>query len=287
MTALAILAYLGHCETGSSEEFGESVWNGIAFLVDTGLRNDGRLTSDRTNEYKLHEHALATHALAEAVSMCIVYFDEILPSVETTVKKAAQLIIDGQLPSGGWKDDSVDPIVLCSLNLHALKACTRHHQGPRGTLKSCRDAVFYLSKKQTDDGSIDCQASSLKSGIDSTCLTAMAIRPYQLFVRTKNSFLERGFSYLERNPPKNTALLTHLYLAPAFYHKGGIDWTTYSSRFFPYLIDSQNDDGSFKKPLSLTDELFEGNLETKIHYTTALATLILETHYRYSPVSAQ
>ena len=37
MTGFAILAYLGHCETPASPEFGESVSRGIAYLINNGL----------------------------------------------------------------------------------------------------------------------------------------------------------------------------------------------------------------------------------------------------------
>ena len=37
MTGISLLAYLAHCETPLSEEFGETVLKGISFLVDLGM----------------------------------------------------------------------------------------------------------------------------------------------------------------------------------------------------------------------------------------------------------
>ena len=39
MTGISLLAYLAHCETPLSEEFGENVLKGISFLVDLGMKN--------------------------------------------------------------------------------------------------------------------------------------------------------------------------------------------------------------------------------------------------------
>ena len=39
MTGITLLAYLAHCETPLSEEFGENVLKGISFLVDLGMKN--------------------------------------------------------------------------------------------------------------------------------------------------------------------------------------------------------------------------------------------------------
>ena len=36
-TGLALLAYLGHCETPLSEKYGDTVTNAIIFLVDSAL----------------------------------------------------------------------------------------------------------------------------------------------------------------------------------------------------------------------------------------------------------
>ena len=45
MTGLALLAYFGHCETPVSEEFGDSCMKGIVYLVNLGMKNDGKLAS--------------------------------------------------------------------------------------------------------------------------------------------------------------------------------------------------------------------------------------------------
>jgi hypothetical protein len=71
MTGLAILAYLGHCETPQSTEFGDTVSRGIGYLVNIGLKNDGRLTNKPESSIQwVYDHGIATYALAEAYTFC-------------------------------------------------------------------------------------------------------------------------------------------------------------------------------------------------------------------------
>ncbi|MEM9235359.1 MAG: hypothetical protein AAGB14_01170 [Verrucomicrobiota bacterium] len=100
MTGLALLAYLGHCETPLSEEFGESCLQAILFLTEIGMEKKGRLVEDASDRHWPYEHAIATYALAEALSMCRAV-NATPPGLSDTVQQAGQLIIDSQHPSGG------------------------------------------------------------------------------------------------------------------------------------------------------------------------------------------
>ena len=64
MTGLALLAYLGHCETAGSEEFGDTVLAAITFLVDKSMKNNGKLADDFKAKSWCYEHAIAVYALA-------------------------------------------------------------------------------------------------------------------------------------------------------------------------------------------------------------------------------
>jgi hypothetical protein len=43
MTGLALLAYLGHCETPLSEKYGDTVLRGLTYLINIGMSNNGKL----------------------------------------------------------------------------------------------------------------------------------------------------------------------------------------------------------------------------------------------------
>ncbi len=139
MTGFSLLAYLGHCETPASPEFGESVSRGIVYLVNNGLKNDGRLTvHPETSIRWVYEHAIATYALAEAYTFCHTSGDDI-PDLDTVTQKAAEIIMDGQGESGGWVyryaptndgDNSVG-----FWQIQALKACSHTGLWPESKFK--------------------------------------------------------------------------------------------------------------------------------------------------------
>ena len=101
MTGLALLAYLGHCETPVSEEFGQSCTDGIVYLLDLSAKNKGRMATNFQNKHWPYEHALATYALAEALSFAKVFHYN-LPGHHQAVQASGQWIIDNQHRSGGW-----------------------------------------------------------------------------------------------------------------------------------------------------------------------------------------
>ena len=102
MTGLALLAYFGHCETPASEEFGESCMKGIVYLVNLGMKNNGKLA---TNLHRAtagaYEHAIATYALGEAATFCKELKMDV-PNLMEVTEKAGQFIIDNQHENGGW-----------------------------------------------------------------------------------------------------------------------------------------------------------------------------------------
>ena len=70
MTGFALLAYFGHCETPNSEEFGDSCMRGIVYLVNLGMKNNGKMAGNFTANHWSYEHAIATYALGEATTFC-------------------------------------------------------------------------------------------------------------------------------------------------------------------------------------------------------------------------
>ena len=127
MTGFAILAFLGHCETPNSEEYGDAVTRGIVYLVNVAMKNEGRVaTSPLASNHWAHEHGIATYALAEAYTFCN-SLGLNLPNLAEVTKKAGDIIIAGQTDSGGWLyrfapggggDNSVG-----FWQIQALKAC--------------------------------------------------------------------------------------------------------------------------------------------------------------------
>lgn len=93
MTSLAILTFLAHGEKpGGSQEFGETVQNGLEYLMSQ-QDAQGHFKGSDGHEYSL---PIATYALCEAYGMTL------NPNVKKSAEKALSVIVNGQHPSGGW-----------------------------------------------------------------------------------------------------------------------------------------------------------------------------------------
>ena len=84
MTGLALLAYLGHCETPLSEKYGDTVLRGMVYLTDLGMKNHGKLVpkGGEKDKHWPYQHSIATYALAEGLAET--YTAEVLPTVGRT-----------------------------------------------------------------------------------------------------------------------------------------------------------------------------------------------------------
>ena len=279
MTGFSILAYLGHCETPVSPEFGESVSKGISYLVNKGLKNDGRLTVHSATSIRwVYEHAIATYALAEAYTFCrTLKYD--IPDLDTVTMKAAKIITDGQGESGGWVynyaptkdgDNSVG-----YWQIQALKACSHTGLWPETKFKKYgRKALGWLDKAQGKDGAIGYRGDSSRS----PGLTGGGVLAFQLWGGESTKNVRSGIKYISANQAfkwgdASSNLYYHYYNAQAMINRGGKDWETYNKLFRDELLKNQKPDGSWDQKMSHGPE--------NTHMATCLATLMLEVYYRF------
>lgn len=283
MTGFALLAYLGHCETPQSRNYGTTVSKAINYLIDNGLKNKGRLavTAADSNQW-VYEHAIATYALAEAYTLSMGFKNEI-PQLKQVVKEAGDLIIEGQAPSGGWNyrygqantgDNSVG-----FWQMQALKACMHTKIWPESKFKrTIRNAHEFLTKVQGQDGAIGYREDSKRS----PGLTGGGLLCYQIWGEGDSKPAKRAMEYLVRNntsfDPRTSNLYYHYYNAQAFINAGGKEWEQYNLLFRDSLIKAQNPDGSWTQKVGSHGPVND-------HMATALATLMLEVYYRFLPSS--
>jgi hypothetical protein len=281
MTGFSILAYLGHCETPASPEFGDSVSRGIAYLINNGLQNDGRMTVHPLTSIRwVYEHAIATYALAEAYTFCSKMNIEI-PDLDTITQKAAELIMDGQGESGGWVyryaptksgDNSVG-----YWQIQALKACS--HTGLWSESKFnryARKALEWLDKAQGKNGAIGYRNDSKRS----PGLTGGGVLCFQLWGESRSKNARAGIKYVTQNQAfkwgeASSNLYYHYYNAQAMINHGGKEWEEYNKVFRDELIKNQRPDGSWQQ------DMRHGPIN--VHMATCLATLMLEVYYRFLP----
>jgi hypothetical protein len=280
MTGLAILAYLGHCETPQSTEYGDTVSRGIGYLVDIGLKNDGKLTNKPENSIQwVYDHGIATYALAEAYTFCKSIGEEI-PGLDKVTKKAGEIIMDGQGASGGWVyrftpttsgDNSVG-----YWQIQALKACKHTGLWPDSKFKKpSKYALQWLDKVQSPDGAVGYRENSAKS----PGLTGGAVLAFQMWDGDSKN-IKKGVSYIHKTTDfkwetASSNLYYHYYNVQAMINHGGQEWDQYNKLFRDELLKNQQADGAW------TQTMAHGPVNT--HMATCLATLMLEAYYRFLP----
>ena len=282
MTGLALLVYLGHCETPQSPEYGETVLKAITYLIDVGMKNDGRLSNkDATSIQWVYDHGIATYALAESYTFCSQLKINI-PNLDTVTKQAGDMIMQGQTDDGGWVykfasggggDNSVG-----FWQIQALKACKHTGLWPTSKFsKTIREAHGWLEKVQGKDGAIGYRNDPNTS----PGLTGGGVLAFQMWDKGSSSEARKGIKYIAENSEfewgqESSNLYYHYYNAQAMINHGSTEWKDYNDRFRDVLVKAQSPDGSWN----------QGGIKhgpVNVHMSTCLAALMLEVYYRFLP----
>jgi hypothetical protein len=298
MTGLAILAYLGHCETPDSPVYGETVEKALAFIMSyagTGKGHKG-LISDSGGNHASYTHGIATYALGEAYIMTgdPLYRDPFLTGV--------QKVLEGQAPDGGWmygmdgKDVPSDTSV-SGWQIQALKSAylAGLDEVAEDVEKALDEAVENIKRVHTDKG-----AFGYRNGGSGDTLTGVGVFTLTMWKNGKSREARRGTEFImARTDEDNNSKLTDkggdliytaanlygmYYDVQAMFAQGGRDWSKYNDWFQKSLSDAQLEDGSWTP--TANGKLHHGGDDTpsgKI-YRTAVNTLMLEVYYRYLPV---
>ncbi len=300
MTGMALLTYLGHCETPASEKYGESVLSAIGFLVETSAKNHGKLGSDLTDTDWPYEHAVATFALADAYNFCKEIALDV-PGLEEAVHNASQWIIDSQAKDGSWHypDAHTGKAALNALNadnqlgcmnLQALRACSYTGIKFQDRAPCITKALAFIKTCQAANGAIGLAAKADATHA-SSCTGAGALA-YQIWGGA-DALPLKACGYLANQAKfqwsaADADLLALRFNAASMLNCGGKKWSDFNAMFMPEVLNAQNDDGSFKDIGAGTDDpfrplaqQFQGNGEAAVHYRSCLAALTLEVYYRF------
>ena len=283
ITGLALLAYLGHCETPLSEEFGDTVFRATVFLVDNGMKNKGRLFHDAKGLW-CYEHAIATYALCESYSFSKAFAYQI-PGLEDVTTQAVQWIINTPNEIGGWNytyDEK--PRYDTSINawhMQALKAAMITGLEFKNMRRTTRDALDSIIATQQSHGGFGYNKNGPTGASNGHfTLTGAGTLCVQQHKGTTHRSAKKGVRYLAQNSQFNFAenanLYEHYYTSQALINHGGEEWETYNTQVREQLLSNQAKDGSWPDPA--------GNKHAPSRiYNTCLATLMLEVYYRYLP----
>lgn len=285
MTGLAILAYLGHCETPVSPKYGDTVLKGITWLVDLGMKQNGRLNTDPDNPMP-YQHAIATYALGESATFAKQLGFHI-PNLYEVTQKAGQYIIDNQNKSGGWeygyREESGrgGDLSVAAWQIQALKACKHTGLDFKGMSACMRRALNYVQAREQNHGGFAYSGRTPAGNRSYFSLTGAGMLSLQMW--DKGAAARKGAGYIRKNSKLKwdddewSDLYCHYYESQAMMNRGGADWDFYNEMFRDEVLNAANDDGTFKPTADRAHE------QDNVHYRTCLCILMLEVYYRFLP----
>ena len=285
-TGLVLLAYLGHCETPLSEEFGGAVTDAIVFLVENSVKQRGRLGTDLRNRHWVYEHGIATYALTEAYMFCS-QLGLPFPNLRESVEGGVQWIIDNQNNSGGWEYGFNEggrggDVSITAWQMQALKAAHHTRLQFRNMPQSINRALEFIQKCQASNGGFGYAGPTPVGGGHFT-LTGAGTLCFQQHKGTRHKSAKKGMDYIDRHASINYKsgpcnLYEHYYVSQAAINHGGQSWLNYNDKFRDQLLGAQQGDGHFPNPPNPGP-----GAQNDPVYVTALATLMLEVYYRFLP----
>jgi serine/threonine protein kinase len=273
-TALALLAYLGRCETMESKDFGDSIIKGIMFLIETGKKNSrGALAADAASSHAPAEHAMATEALAQ-MYLAARSGSKSLPGMREAFENGIRHIIQSQATASGsaanslltlaWQAEALNTARLTKLKFDGLNECLAR-------------LALLIKQAQKPDGSFSGQATETQRAITGACLRALQILPgdHQAAIAKGIQFSRQHY---QKEPLDRSKMDLHavFFLTRAFFRQGGDDWKFWNQQMLPQVLAALKPDGSISCPPSA---LMPGDDIDN----TAMAALTLETYFRDTP----
>jgi hypothetical protein len=281
MTGLALLTYLGHGETHTSKEFGNTVKLAIKYLIDNRDSNGGWKRS--------YQHEICTYAMCEAYSMTKIL------ELKDIAEKATQIIINGQNNNGGFD---------YSLNGLGNKSDTSVMGWAAQALKAAK--IAELDVKGLDD-SIEKLTKAFKAnasingfgydGPGNSGLTGTGVLCLQLLGSSNSQEVKNGLKTLNEatyNWNGNGIFNKNYYwyyITQAKFHEGGVSWDSWNKLFNATLTKNQtiiresikNENGKLVDIgyWEMSKEL-SGHTDGDV-MNTCLSALQLEVYYRILP----
>lgn len=271
VNALAILAFLGRGHVPGRGPYRDVVSKAAKSLI-ASQRADGYLAYDR-----MYEHGLATLALAELYGM------DPDPKVEAALRKAVDLILKSQAPSGGWRyapTPTDQDLSVTVMQVVALRAASNAEiPVPAQTVEK---AIGYVRSCAHPAGGY----AYLAGGAAGPQTTAAGILCMQLLGKGDDPTVAKALVFLDKFQPTWDAnapyfYYFHYYAIQARYQAGGKAWDEWHPKVRELLLSHQNADGSWDVPPGTVEN--EGTVGPNKIYWTSMACLILEIYTHYLP----
>jgi hypothetical protein len=206
------------------------------------------------------------------------------PDLETALRKAVDLIVKSQSPSGGWRynpSPGDQDLSVTVMQIVALRAANNAEVPvPEPVIEK---AIRYVKSCTVADGGYAYTAG----GGPSPQMTAAGILSLQLLDKYDDPSIPKALEALRKHTIKWDAGVPyfyyfHYYGIQASYQAGGQHWNDWHPKVRELLLSKQNTDGSWDTPPG-TAEASEGVVGPNKVYWTAMASLILEIYMHFLP----
>ena len=225
----------------------------------------------------MYEHGLSTLACVELYGM------DPDPQLEDKLRKAVNLIIKAQSPSGGWRYTAVpgdQDLSVTVMQIVALRAANNAEiEVPAATIDK---AVAYVKTCSAPTGGYGYTGPA--AGAQTT---AAGIISLQLLGKYDDPTVGLALNFLNtlpvqwQTPSVSYFYYFHYYAIQAQYQAGGKSWNEWHPRVRELLLEKQNADGSWDLPPGSSET--EAVVGPNKIYSTAMASLILEIYMHFLP----
>lgn len=277
VNGLALLAFLGRGHTPGRGTYRDVLERGKGYLLATA-RTDGFLSNSGNGQHGMYEHGLATLALAELYGM------DADPKLEEVLRKAVDLIVKCQSPSGGWRyspSPGDQDLSVTVMQIVALRAANNAEVPvPAATIEK---AIAYVRSCAHPSGGFAYQAG----GGPGPQTTAAGILSLQLLGKYDDPALPKALESMAKVPVQWSGsslqyfYYFHYYAMQASYQAGGAHWNDWHPRVRELLLEHQNADGSWDVPPGTQET--EGTVGPHKVYWTAMSCLVLDIYMHFLP----
>jgi hypothetical protein len=267
MTGLALLTFLAHGESTTSERYGKTVEKAIRWLVDN--QDESGLIAG--GGHPAYSHAIATYAVCEAYAFVR------SPALRAVMENAVGRIVDGQQEGGGfdyaYKKGERWDLSVTGWQVQALR--TAQFVGARvpGLDEATARAVAFLKQAQGDNG----RFGYASPGSGSEAMQGVGVLSLQMLGHATAREVRSGLEQLagadvDWERASGHPLYGWYYITQAKFHQGGRAWRAWNREFVAEFLNRQNDDGSWVPP--------PGEEQLGPVYGTTLAALTLQVYHK-------
>lgn len=270
LTGLSLLALLGAGETHQRGVYADNVYRGLAYLIQK-QHPDGSLAGDATIYAASYAHGMAALSISEAAAITRD------PSAIASATRALAHSVRMQHPTtGGWRYTRGDPGDLSQLGWQAMVVEAASRAGIRQDPKTVEGIQRFLKSVRT--GNTGGLASYRPREAPSRTMTAEAMATRLLIGETVPAAeITEAQRYLLQKPPGTGQddYYYWYYATLALHQLQDQAWRHWNDALKQRLLATQREDGSWS-----ANTVWGGYGGTV--YTTAMATLCLETYYRHT-----